>query len=191
MLLSEKKDYYTYYVEQLGLSASADVLKTEGFVPAIKELISEGIDINSKDNKGNTLLHYVVSNEAVRALSEEGRKSGDYTHVLDVPFMIATYQKKLNPFVMDSNGMTPSCLAAYYGNMKDHAMLMSLESSVNHRRTIIGLYALSEVMTSAEYVSSARDRMWMGNEQSAEFNTARSVLRNLKRIAEGKAKEMD
>ncbi len=191
MLPSERNDYYKYYLEQLGASTSVEDLKREGFVPAVKDLLAKGQDVNSKDDKGNTLLHYVVSNETVRALSEEGRKEGDYTHVIDVPFMIASYQKKLNPFVMDENGFTPSCLAAYYGNTKDHGMLLSLESAVNHRRNVMGLYALSQMLCSCEYVSDTGHRMWMANTQNEEFIAAGSILKTIKRMSEGRAKEME
>lgn len=191
MLPSEKMEYYKYYLEQLGNSVSKEDLKREGFIPAVKDLLGQGVDVNLKDNKGNTLLHYLVSNEAVKALSEEGRKEGDYTHVLDVPFMIASYQKKLNPFMTDENGFTPSCLAAYYGNMKDHAMLSSLESAVNHRRNMMGLYALSQMMCSSEYVTDTGHRMWMSNTQNENFVSACSILKTIKRMAEGRAKEME
>ena len=191
MLPSERNDYYKYYLEQLGASTSVEDLKREGFVPALKDLLEKGQDVNSKDEKGNTLLHYVVSNETVRTLAEEGRKTGDYTHVIDVPFMIASYQKKLNPFVMDENGFTPSCLAAYYGNTKDHGMLLSLESAVNHRRNMIGLYALSQMMCSSEFVTDTGHRVWMSNTQNEEFVAACNMVKNLRRVADGKAKELE
>lgn len=186
MLLDEMKDYYKYYIERLGDSQSKEDIIQEGFIPAIKDLISQGVDVNLKDNKGNTLLHYVVSNAVVKELSEEGRRNGDYTNVLDVPLMIASYQKKLNPFMMDANGFTASCLAAYYGNMKDHAMLSSLESAVNHRRTMYGLYALGQVIKTGEYVTDTGHGMWLRPQQDEVCVAAFDVLSKIKRQSDGR-----
>lgn len=191
MLLKEMCDYYKHYMERLSQCQSEEEIEQEGFIPAIKDLLSKGVDVNSKDGKGNTLLHHLVSNEVVRSASQKARENGDYNQVLDVPFLIATYQKKLNPFVMDDNGFTPSCLAAYYGNTKDHAMLLSLESAVNHRRNMMGIYAISQMMCSSEFVTDSGHRVWMSNTQNEGFISACNMMKNLKRVADGKVREME
>lgn len=190
MLPEEMRDYYKYYIESLGACTKAEEIKKQGIIPSIKDLLEKGVDVNLKDNKGNTLMHYLVSNEAVQQLAQDERKTGDYAHVLDVPFMIATYQTRIDPFEKDANGFTPACLAAFCNNMKDHAMLSSVENSMMMRRLTCGLLALSQMMIAAEYLDSRGHRSWMSNEQNEEFRSAWRGLKRMTQTRDARAREM-
>ncbi len=145
-------------VYQSKLTELADLVKTgdkdallaSNLLPEIKELLAQGADVNHKDLYGNTLLHLVASHTVFSNLSQEQSRQNQYENVLDVPTIISWF--KPNPFVKDNTGLTASFLAAYYGNTKEHAMLLSYENAYSAAKIGLALLNISKVQVHTRYV---------------------------------------
>ncbi len=174
MLLEDKENTYKLKLQELGSCATKEEIAQKNLISEIKDLLSQGVSVDTKDLTGYTLLHYLAFSKPVKELAEEGRSQNNFDNVLDIPSTISWY--KPNPFIKDSFGYTASFLAAYAEDTKAHQMLLSYESSYQAARTSRALESLSEMKVESAYVDGRGNYISLGSHQSKEFFAARARI---------------
>lgn len=176
MINEELYDQYKLKIQQLGSCATKEEILNQNLIIDIKNLITQGVDINTKDLTGYTLLHYVAMSKPIKELAQEGRASNNFDNVLDIPVMVSWY--KANPFIKDSFGYTPSFLAAYAEDTVGYQMLSAYESSYATARTARALESISEMYINSEYVDGRGNVISLAAHQpKAFFNHHTHVLK--------------
>ncbi len=174
MINEELENQYKLKIQQLGSCATKDEILSQNLIVDIKNLITQGIDVNTKDLTGYTLLHYVAMSKPIKELAQEGRTANEFDNVLDIPVMLSWY--KPNPFIKDSFGYTASFLAAYAEDTKSYQMLSAYESSYASARTAKALESISEMHIDSEYVDGRGNVISLAAHQSKAFFSHRARI---------------
>ncbi|MBQ8251155.1 MAG: hypothetical protein IJY92_04500 [Alphaproteobacteria bacterium] len=174
MLLEDKENAYKLKIQELGSCATKEEIAQKNLIAEIKDLLSQGVSVDTKDLTGYTLLHYLAFSKPIKELAEEGRSQNNFDNVLDIPSVVSWY--KPNPFIKDSFGYTASFLAAYAEDTKAHQMLLSYESGYATARTSRAIESLVEMKIESSYVDGRGNIISLGSHQSKEFFQARARI---------------
>ena len=71
MLTEELTDKYKLIIQQLGNAATKEEIVEANLIPEIKDLLSQGVSVDTKDLTGYTLLHYLALSKPTKELAEE------------------------------------------------------------------------------------------------------------------------
>lgn len=176
MLTEELTDKYKLIIQQLGNAATKEEIVEANLIPEIKDLLSQGVSVDTKDLTGYTLLHYLALSKPTKELAEENRATSNYDLILDIPSVVSWY--KPNPFIKDSFGYTASFLAAYTEDTKGYQMLLSYESSYATARTASAIEHLTEMNLMAEYVDGRGNIIsHAAKQQNAFFVKRNNILK--------------
>ncbi len=174
MLLEDKENAYKLKIQELGSCATKEEIAQKNLIAEIKDLLSQGVSVDTKDLTGYTLLHYLSFSKPIKELAEEGRSQNNFDNVLDIPSVVSWY--KPNPFIKDSFGYTASFLAAYAEDTKAHQMLISYESGYATARTASAIEHLTEMNLMAEYVDGRGNVISHAAQQKKAFFVKRHKI---------------
>lgn len=122
LLQKEIKKIYFYPYTKL----SPTILK-------IKTLLSKGADINSQDEKGNTLLHHIVASNQLKAYNAYIKENLPVNplektkHLLDLSTVLSSYLP--NPFIQNKTQETAFDLATKKNSKRERQTLSTYENA--------------------------------------------------------------
>ena len=95
MLLEDKENAYKLKIQELGSCATKEEIAQKNLIAEIKDLLSQGVSVDTKDLTGYTLLHYLAFSKPIKELAEEGRSQNNFDNVLDIPTYICLFSKSV------------------------------------------------------------------------------------------------
>ncbi|MCG2589978.1 ankyrin repeat domain-containing protein [Rhodohalobacter sulfatireducens] len=114
-------------------------------ISSIHKFIEDGADINAQNNKGNTALHYAISEgneEMVKSLIKLGANVNEMNAHYNTPLTIAIINERnqvvdillqagANPNYGNNDKMTPTHIAALTGNYDSMTSLIANQADIN------------------------------------------------------------